>query len=65
LAKLLEAEPDNDKVIEELFLATLNRLPHEQQRNLARETVASGNRQEAFHDLFWALLNSKEFAFNH
>lgn len=65
LAKLLEAEPDNDNVIEELFLATLNRMPHEQQRGLAREAVASGNRQEAFHDLFWALLNSKEFAFNH
>ena len=23
------------------------------------------NREEVFVDLFWALLNSKEFAFNH
>ena len=25
----------------------------------------SDNRDEVFRDLFWALLNTKEFAFNH
>ncbi len=28
-------------------------------------SLASDKREEAFPDLFWALLNSKEFAFNH
>ena len=27
--------------------------------------AAGDDRREVFRDLFWALLNSKEFAFNH
>jgi hypothetical protein len=65
LAKLLEAG-DDAKALEELFLATLSRLPRETERSVfAKQLAAAENKAEAWRDLFWALLNSKEFVFNH
>ena len=64
LKNLLQAGSDDARVIEELFLTTVNRLPSAAE--LASVKSALGDdREEAFRDLFWALLNSKEFAFNH
>lgn len=65
LHQLLEQQSDNEKVMEELFLSTLIRLPRDTERAAVHEALATGDRREVFHDLFWALLNSKEFAFNH
>jgi hypothetical protein len=65
LAKLLQAKGSDDQIIDELFLATLARLPTAELRERVQKSLADGPRDEAFRDLFWALLNSKEFAFNH
>jgi hypothetical protein len=50
-------------------LATLSRLPSDEERTLFVETIAEGStpaeRRQALSDSFWALLNSTEFAFNH
>jgi hypothetical protein len=60
---------NDDERIDALFLATLSRQPDEQERRLFFGTLAeckeSSERQQAFSDMFWALLNSTEFAFNH
>jgi hypothetical protein len=64
LAKLLQ-NPDADVVIGEVFLATVSRLPSEAERSAVSGVLSADNRNEVFADLFWALLNSKEFAFNH
>jgi hypothetical protein len=63
LPALLKSE--NDRAIEELFLATLTRPPTRPELATIRTNFADADRAEAFRDLFWALLNSKEFAFNH
>jgi hypothetical protein len=59
---------DAEKV-DALFLATLSRLPSEDERTLFVEVLKEGKspaeRQQALSDSFWALLNSTEFAFNH
>ena len=66
LAELLKSTPDNAALIERLFLTTLARKPTETETNAATNALASGDpRDTVFRDLFWALLNSKEFAFNH
>jgi hypothetical protein len=66
LARLLAAHKPDDTVIEELFLATLCRPPSPEVVARVRKALAEGgNREEVYRDLFWALLNSKEFAFNH
>jgi hypothetical protein len=64
LASLL-ANPDSFVVTDQIFLATLSRLPTERERTAIHDALSADDREIVFADLFWALLNSKEFAFNH
>ncbi len=66
LAKLLKEQNDDGKLTEELFLRTMARLPRPDEREAVSKALQSGDpRDEVFRDVFWALLNSKSFAFNH
>jgi hypothetical protein len=65
LAQLLKNRKSDDEIIDELFLASLSRLPSAKERGTLRQALADGDKEEAFRDVFWALLNSKEFSFNH
>ena len=66
LTRLLKEEKDDNKVMDDLFLTTFARLPNDKERGTVRKLLADGEpRDEVFRDLFWALLNSKNFAFNH
>jgi hypothetical protein len=65
LAELLKAKLLDGALVEELFLTALGRLPTESERRTIETRMDPRNRDEVFHDLFWALLNTKEFAFNH
>ena len=64
LAKICAAESDDNAVIDWLFLSTIGRLPRDEQRASVIELLRTGDRQEVLLDVFWALLNSKEFTFN-
>jgi hypothetical protein len=58
---------DVDRV-ETLFLATLSRFPTEEERSLFvghLEKASPGERQKAWSNILWALVNSAEFAQNH
>ena len=56
----------DEQRVETLYLATYARRPSRQELDLATLAVQSeGNTQEGFADLFWVLLNSSEFLFNH
>ena len=66
LANLLELSPEADEVVENLYLRALCRLPTaEEQSHWSAELSQAPSFREAAEDLFWALLNSREFAFNH
>jgi hypothetical protein len=66
LARLLQEKKGDDAIIEDLFLATLSRRPSASQHAAVKKSLGEAERRdEAFRDLFWALINSKEFAFNH
>jgi len=65
LATLLKSKMTDEQVADELFLATLCKLPSPAQRETIQKSLTEDSREEVFRDLFWALLNSKEFAFNH
>jgi hypothetical protein len=65
LAKLLAESPDDDRLIEELYLNTFSRLPRDDERQNVRAAFQNADRKEVATDLLWALLNAKEFAFNH
>ncbi|MFM7539201.1 MAG: DUF1549 domain-containing protein [Planctomycetota bacterium] len=65
LGRLLAGEKDDDRVIDELFLRTLSRLPESAEKMAVRKALEAGDpRADVFRDLFWALLNAKSFAFN-
>ena len=66
LPKLLKEQKDDGKLTDELFLRTMSRLPTSEERTAVTKALAAGDpRDEVFRDLFWALLNAKDFAFNH
>jgi hypothetical protein len=55
------------RIIEDLILAAYNRLPTDQEIKTALAHIAQRpkNREEAHEDIQWAILNSKEFLFQH
>jgi hypothetical protein len=64
--KILLKEPDDSRLTEDLFLTTLARKPTAVEKAAANKVLAGpANRADVYSDLFWALLNTKEFAFNH
>ena len=64
LAALLK-NPSDSEVLEAMFLATVNRKPTPGEVAAVTAALSPEQREPVFKDLFWALLNSKEFAFNH
>jgi hypothetical protein len=66
LANLLALNPEPDEVVENLYFRTLCRPPTgEELSRWSAELKQAASRREAAEDLFWALLNSREFTFNH
>lgn len=64
LKAILAAEPPS-KAVDALFACTVQRAPTDQERAAIEAALPQDEREPALRDLFWALLNSKEFAFNH
>jgi hypothetical protein len=63
IKKLIDSETDNQKVIEDIYLSCLSRMPTEKEL-AAIEFSSSSTRLETAQDLAWALLNSGSFLFN-
>jgi hypothetical protein len=57
--------PDNQQAIDGIFLASVNRHPTPPEIEAVSRALAADQRDAVLKDLFWALLNSKDFAFNH
>ena len=55
---------DSGRIVEELFLGTLNRPATSDERQVALEALAQNQKQGA-ENLQWALINHVEFLFNH
>jgi hypothetical protein len=66
LQKLVSEFKDDRKLLDELYLWTLTRLPTpaEVDRSLAHVRDA-GNRLEGYQDVLWSLMNRHEFLVNH
>ena len=66
---LLQAKRSPTEIIDQLYLTSLSRLPTDMEREKLLAAVAQQNEpnavRETLEDIFWALLNSKEFIFNH
>ena len=59
---------DNDKIIEETYLLCLSRRPSDSERKRLKnifEVAPETERRGVVEDLFWALMTSREFLFQH
>jgi hypothetical protein len=66
VATLVASKLPDGSVVEALYLASLSRYPTPAERVRAVSLLSGAkDRQKAAEDLLWALLNSKEFLFNH
>ncbi len=66
LAQLKEQGLDPMASVENLYIRTLCRKPTEEEKTALAPLFAEGsNPDQSLIDVFWALLNSREFLFNH
>jgi hypothetical protein len=65
-AKLAKTKLTNEELVDELFLATLTRLPKpDEKEDAVKHLAGSRNKTEAITDVLWALVNTREFILNH
>lgn len=64
LSQWVAETSDDSELLDTVFLTLLGRLPSTSQRDELLRWMATEDRLEVMQDLVWALLNSKEFAFN-
>src|SRR5262249_37677653 len=66
VATLTQANTPVRRIVDELYLASVARFPTPEESRRGIQAIATApNRQQAAEDLLWALLNTKEFVFNH
>jgi hypothetical protein len=65
--RLADSDKPLNEIVTDLYLATFNRTPTDEELKvaLAAYSATGATRQNATEDIFWALLNSAEFVFNH
>jgi hypothetical protein len=68
IEKLLAAGATDEAILEDLFLSALCRLPTPEEKLRLLATIAESgepNHRLLLEDLYWGVLSSKEFLFNH
>jgi hypothetical protein len=67
VGRLLKAGKSGNEIVQELYLRAFGRTPLPKEWDAVNKALAEGAdaKQAVLEDLFWALLNSKEFYFTH
>jgi hypothetical protein len=63
---MLKAKKTPEQVVEELYLATVSRVPNQDEIDRGLRFLREApTPRDGLHDVLWVLLNSREFLFNH
>ena len=63
---MLKDKKTSEQIIESIYIRCLSRRPEADELKKLQTVMASEtNQQKALEDIFWAVLNSREFLFNH
>ena len=66
LGKLTDQGLSPNQVINELYVRCLSRLPTDKELQTIKTVLdAEKDKKSVLEDVFWSLLNSREFLFNH
>lgn len=67
LKRLLQPGKTDREIVDEIYLTALSRFPTDAERKRLTEYIASKKnaRAQAVQDVTWAVLNAREFIFNH
>jgi hypothetical protein len=67
LQEMIKAKKSPDEIVTEIYWRALSRPPSDAERKKLKEFYAEDPKEmtNAYYDIFWAVLNSKEFFFNH
>jgi hypothetical protein len=67
LGKLTDRGLSHDQIVNELYVVCLSRLPTDKEKLTIKTILDSEmkDKNSVFEDVFWSLLNSREFLFNH
>ena len=63
ISQIMNKETDPEERINLLYLNTLGRFPSDKEMETA--LTSAGDKEDAYEDLQWAMINSSEFIFNH
>jgi hypothetical protein len=68
LERMLSENWPAEKIVEELYLSALTRFPTDQEKSALVAALADpteANKRAVLEDVYWSVLSSKEFLFNH
>ena len=68
ISKLLESDTSDEKIVEEIYLSALSRFPTPAEKEKILKVLDlkdQSERRTIIEDVYWAVLSSKEFLFNH
>ena len=66
IARRLKEKKSPQDILDELYIRVLSRRPNSEELSKLTAVLAKEkNKQQVLEDTFWALLNSREFLFNH
>lgn len=68
VASLIAAGGSDEEMLEKAYLTTLARMPTAEESSRLRELMKNsdaGGKRLVLEDLFWALMTSREFLFQH
>ena len=65
MERALKAGRTPEEIVNDLYIRALSRKPSQAERKKMLALVTDPKDRKAYDDIFWALLNSTEFEFNH